>query len=298
LKAYGVLQVVPDLAFLTALVLARFLNAGAAGAVAGQIIGWVTLAAGAVLFGYRHWSRGTVDARITRKLVGYGVRSWPLVMLQFGIARIAIIVGARYVAPEELGYYVLASGIADALSLVPGLAANLVFNAVSARRAGARELAFAVMRAASTGMWLVVVPAALVGRPLFDVLFSASFAPAWTLLVILFGTSLTRGIVPIHLAMLAGQGRPELANLVQLTEFGILLLVMPLAASRFGAVGMAVAAVTASASSYLVSLTIVRRFERARILDLVGIKRHDLLHIRQRLAGMIAARRIRTDGIG
>lgn len=290
LRAYGLLQVLPEAGFLAVLVVGWAIGLGATGAVIGQVVAWATLLIGALIGGWTLWGRGAVDPGIVREVVAYGVRSWPLVMLQFGIARIALLVGARFVSAEALGYYVLASGLADALTIIPGLAAQLVFNATSGAREGVRDLAFRVIRLASWGLLVGAGVIAIIGKPFFILAFGSRFEPAWALLVILLGTTVTRGLLSLLLAFLSGRGRPGTSNYSQVTELVLLLVLVPVAASRFGATGMAAAAVAASAVGVLVASLLLTRLEGIRIGDLLLVRRDDLVAVRRRMAEMLGRR--------
>ncbi|MCC7134202.1 MAG: oligosaccharide flippase family protein [Gemmatimonadales bacterium] len=290
LRVYGLLQVLPEAGFLAVLLVGWAIGLGVAGAVIGQVVAWATLLIGALVGGWTLWGRGAVDARIVREVAAYGVRSWPLVMLQFGIARIALLVGARFVSAEALGYYVLASGLADALTIIPSLAAQLVFNATSGARDGVRDLAFRVIRLSTWGLLVGGVVIAVVGKPFFILAFGSRFEPAWALMVILLGTTVTRGVLSLQLAFLSGRGRPGKSNYSQVTELVLLLVLVPIAAGRFGATGMAAAAVAASAVGVLVASLLVTRLEGIRIGDLLLVRRDDLVAVRRRMAEMLGRR--------
>ncbi|MGE0553602.1 MAG: lipopolysaccharide biosynthesis protein [Gemmatimonadales bacterium] len=287
IRIYGALQVLPELGFLAVLVAFWLLGRDLEGALWGQVTAWAVLGVVALAANRSTLAGGRLSRRSFAEVSSYGVRAWPLVFLQFGIARVALLVGARFVEAEALGYYVLASGLADALTLFPGLVAQLVFNAAGRPGPGVRELAFRVIRLSTVALVLGATAVALVGKPLFVLAFGQPYAPAWLVLVVLLGTTVCRGTFALLIAVLSGRGRPGLSNVAQMVELTTLLVLVPIGAVRFGVVGMAGAAVVASVAGLVTAAFLVGRLEGARVTEVLLVRSEDWSVLRRRLGELV-----------
>lgn len=292
-RAYAVLQIAPELLFVLVLTGAWLTGAGLSAALAAQLLGWGSLAVFALIAAFPNWLGGSVDAAIARDVISYGLRSWPGVILSFGVVRVAVLTGARYVPPEALGHYVLAASLAEGLVLVQGILSQLVFNVISSRQPAAAQLALLVMRLSTWGLVGLVAVVATLGRPLFTLVFGSAFEPSWTILLVLLATTITRGLFRLQLGVLAGHGRPGVGNIAQGVELGSLLILIPFAATRFGVTGMAYAAVASSGAGLLTSTMTVRRMTGAPFVDMFGFRWADMARLRARL--MEIALRLRKE---
>ncbi|MEX2283736.1 MAG: oligosaccharide flippase family protein [Gemmatimonadota bacterium] len=279
---YAVIQFVPNLLFLIVLLYAALFHGALQHAIAGQQVLWASAAVIGIVYAYAQESRARPDLAVGKDMVQYAMASWPVVFLRFGTARISVVLGALYVGAHDLGQYVVAVGLAEALLIGQGALSQLLLNRVSDAGSKADDLFLRLMRLLTGGLLVAWLVTALVGKPFFLLAYGPAFAPAWSLFTLLMGMSITRGLFQIQLSYLAGRGRPALGSLAQSTEFIVLLVLIPPIAATLGVTGLAIVTIIASMAGLIVATIIVQRQTGVRLADMFLPRSEDVLMLRDR----------------
>ncbi|OLT22105.1 hypothetical protein BJF79_15180 [Actinomadura sp. CNU-125] len=212
---------------------------------------------------FRGWGRP--DARLGRRIAGYGFRGYvgqliDLLQLRFDMALLGAIAG-----PSVLGVYTVASKFAELVQL-PGLAVNYVLYpdfAKEDRATATRRTARLILPALGVSV-LAALPLALIAGTALPWVFGDVFDDAVVPTYIRLAGVVTFGVTGLVMAYLYGVGRPGAASTGQgiglLVVVALGLLLIP----SHGAVG---AAIATSVSFVATTAALLLWFRHVRNVD-------------------------------
>lgn len=179
------------------------------------------------------------DPRVARKLLGYGLKDYLGGILQHGNYRMDYYLVNGFLGPGALGFYNVATGLAELLLHLPRSVAYALFPDVSSGRVQSRRQLFRI-----GGLTLLLAGAggvvlALAAPFLVPFLYGEAFRPAVSPFLFLLPGALGLTWGMLAEVYLKGQGRPGLAAIA--TGIGFLFTVVfdLLLIPRFGVAGAA-----------------------------------------------------------
>ncbi|MEV5824239.1 polysaccharide biosynthesis C-terminal domain-containing protein [Spirillospora sp. NPDC052242] len=208
---------------------------------------------------------GRPDARLGRRIAGYGFRGYvgqliDLLQLRFDMALLGAIAG-----PSVLGVYTVASKFAELVQL-PGLAVNYVLYpdfAKDDRATATRRTARLILPVLGVSA-LAALPLALVAGTALPWVFGDVFDDAVVPTHIRLAGVVTFGVTGLVMAYLYGVGRPGAASTGQAIGLAVTVLLGVLLIPSHGATG---AAIATSVSFVATTAALLLWFRHVRDLD-------------------------------
>ena len=188
----------------------------------------------------------------------YGIKSWPQVILQFGVSRMAVLIGAQYLSSEDLGYYILASNVSESLLIVYNSANPLIFNKTSLKGAN-HLLLYRTIRFSNIFYLAAALTLTFLGKPVFLFLFGEAFAASWHLLLLLLLSVFFYGMMRLYHNYFLALNRNGTVTMIQAIQLFILTASSMLLCPEFGAIGLCVSCIITSAFGMLISMFLMNR---------------------------------------
>lgn len=229
----------------------------------------------------------TPAAHLGRHLASYGLRGWGAVVGNLVVWRLDQVVMVALVTPEQLGYYVVAVSFAEISGMVVNSVRNVLFTE-SAHRDD-REL---IARAGRLMVVMVVAAAAvgvLLAEPVMMLLFGADFGPSVRLAQVLVLASIPFCVDQVIAAGIYAEGHPGKRSISQITSAAVTVGLLLLLAPRMGAMGAAVATLSAYCVACLISLATYRRITGLPVRRMLVLERADVHWVREK-AGRVTAK--------
>ncbi len=265
-------------------------------AVAAHLISWLAACALSWHFVRAALRGGQWSWDLARRLLKYAMQCWPTVIVAVGTARLATLMGVVFVGPLEIGYFILAINVAEALFSMLSPVSQVLFTHVSANEGTSFGIAARALRLAVLIFSIVTLLYLAVGKPVFLFVLGGDALPAWRLSLILLAAGMMHALARIMASIAAGIGRPEL-NLVALgSEVGILIVAIPALAEQYGIVGLAVCSTAGATVAALIGTAQVCRIMKVTPAVLWIVTRDDVLYLGKRLQDTALAlyRRLRS----
>ncbi len=223
-------------------------------AVVAQVSVWV-----AALFFHAWVMRGELrgghfQPHLAKKMVRYGLMTWPQVILGVGAARLAILLGANYLDQTNIGLFIVGMNISEAIFGFHGSLGQLVLSRLSEEETGAYRVTQQAMRLSVILLVSISLIYLGVGKPLLVLIFGNEYTASWNLSLILLVTGGTHSLGRLSANVLAGLGKPIRNSLTLTCEVLCLLILIPWLTKSQGAAGLALASAISAALSLLVSL--------------------------------------------
>lgn len=268
-----------------------------AAAIGAHLTCWAVAVALGWLFTRPATAGGHWQPDLARLMTTYGLASWPTIILAVGAARLATLLGVSYVGVLEIGYFILAVNVTEALFTIFSPTSQLLFTQVSAREAASFGVARRAARLSTPIFLGVAVLYAGLGKPVFVFALGDDAVPAWPLSLILLLAATMHALTRITASINAGLGRPHL-NLIALgCEVATLLVLLPLLAPGLGATGLALASVASAAVGLVVGTVQVCSTMRVTPRGLWVPSPEDIAFLRRRLGeGLRELRRTSYGG--
>ncbi|MCE7041965.1 lipopolysaccharide biosynthesis protein [Dyadobacter sp. CY312] len=255
-QAYSLTQIIP-LLIQTLILLSAFWQAATMKTVViAQISYWLsTVIIGFTLTGFPNFQLG-FDRGLLHTYINLSLSLWPLVVFQFGMARLPVLIGSQYLDSPRLGHYLLALNIAEAFLIVHGSIAPIVFNQKISKLAG-RETLARTIRFSNLLLLSALIMTCLIGKPIFTMLFGYEFIPSWTLLLKLFPWVMVHGMVNIFLNYLIAAERKRLVYFIQFLSFVGLIISGTILCSLYGSDGLCMAALCSSLTAFIFAYVVL-----------------------------------------
>lgn len=197
------------LAVIALLVAAALLGFGAQGLVAATVVAWSL--AGAVL-AWTLWRRGRGTLRFSLRLfqagLRYAARAYVVAMLSFLVLRANVFVVQRAAGERELGYFSIATQVADVLAILPASVGLVLFPALVRVPQGSFAAATRATLAVGAVLTVASVAAGIVAEPAIALLFGPTFEPAAAILWWMLPGVVALGMTSVLSQYLAALGIP------------------------------------------------------------------------------------------
>jgi len=221
------------------------------------------------------------QAHLTRHLASYGLRGWGAVVGNLVVWRLDQVVMVALVTPAQLGYYVVAASFAEISGMVVNSVRNVLFTESAHRddreliaRAG-RLMVVMVAGAAAVGV--------LLAEPVMMLLFGADFGPSVRLAQVLVLASIPFCVDQVIAAGIYAEGHPGKRSISQVTSAAVTVGLLLLLAPRMGAMGAAVATLSAYCVACLISLVTYRRITGLPVRRMLVLERADVHWVREKV---------------
>jgi O-antigen/teichoic acid export membrane protein len=238
--SFGFMQPLNATLILLFMLVAASVHAGPNGFLAASAAGWIAAVAVMLWLLYRQTSGAVAFRReIFGSTFGYSTKAYLATLAGFIVLRLNVFTLHAMSGAEQVGYYSVASQIADTLGILPQSTALVLFPRLAACKTGQLKMMMrdalrigAVLALACAAVWLLASPA-------IRLAFGARFAPAVPVLRAMLPGVLLLGVMSIVSQYLAANDFPVSLVAAWLTA-GVSTAVLgrPLVA-RYGAVGAA-----------------------------------------------------------
>ena len=233
------------------------------------------------------------DRKYIKSVLSYGWKAHLGNVVGFLNHRIDILLINGYLGVGAVGLYSVGVGLVEKIWLMPDAASTILYPRVSAE-SDAQRLKQITPLVARTTIWLTGIAAillVLLCRPIILALYSTAYLRA-----VGAAQALLIGIVAMAASKplandLAGRGKPMLNTYISIvslfTNVGLNILFIP----KYGIVGAAWASTTSYSLTFLIRLVVYCRISGNRWIDVVFLKREDVLLYSARISQVI--RRLR-----
>lgn len=226
-----------------------------------QAIYWISTVLVALAFMDFRSLQFQLDRNLLSVFAKYSLKSWPQVLLQFGISRFAILIGSQNLDSKSLGYYLLASNLSEAFLVLNSAITPLVFNRISAEGPDSKLLVRS-LKFSTFSLLIAFMVTIAIGKPIFILFFGATFEPSWNLFLLLLVSVLFHGIVRIYLSYIAALGKNMVVSGIQLTELLLLLTIAGYACKAFGSAGLCYSGICASLIAVILCIIYVQKTDK------------------------------------
>jgi enterobacterial common antigen flippase len=273
MKTFSLLQPMSAVVVLPLILVAAMLHAGPSGFLVASLAGWTLTIAIMLVLLFRQ-STGATRFRpdILLTTCSYSTKVYLATLAGFIVLRMNVFILHAVAGAEQVGYYSIASQIADTLAILPQSIATVLFPRLVASRAGRFK---ATMRDAGRTALLLFAMCAIAwacATPAIHLAFGPRFAPAVPVLRAMLPGVFLLGVMSVVSQYLAASGFPVsvvvcwLASVVLGGGVGYGLI------ARSGAVG-ASEALSVTYAALLMALLFLSW--RAARLDALGRRRRD-----------------------
>ena len=261
IKKYSFTQILPLLLQTVILLIAYFQPLSLDVIILAQIIYWLsTVFIAFFLIGFKNFSL-KADKDLLLIFVKYALKSWPQVILQFGITRFAVLIGSQYLSSKNLGYYILASNLSESFLVINTSITPLLFNRISAQGSNIKLLGIS-LRLSIISFLPVLLITAVFGKPIFIFFFSSEFDQTWNLLLLLLLSILFHSLARICINYIAALGKNTIISMIQLFQLTVLFVVCTLSCPAFGVFGLCWASIAASLAGFVLCIISVQKYEK------------------------------------
>ncbi len=260
------------------------LNLGIEGAIGSWVLS-ITSVSILILW----WALKTTDKQMKfkwdalRRNFSFGMRLYPGNIAQFLNYRLDIFLVGLFLTPTEVGFYITAAILAERLWEIPHAIStallhhvassdnNETINATTARVS--RIITFAI-----GGMCLLIIA---ISYPLIYLMYGIAYLPAVPALIALMPGIWFLGVGKLLATHLSGRGHPEIGTIGAVVSLIATLILDILLIPRVGIVGAAIASSTSYTLSTLIFLIAFSYITKLKIIDIVLIRRNDLILLRR-----------------
>lgn len=260
IKAYSFTQTIPVFLQLLFIAILAYQIKTINLVLTSQIIYWLSTIMISILFIRPKIFPVHFDLKILKAFGKYAIKSWPQVILQFGIARFAVLAGAQFLSSQDLGFYLLASNLSESFLLLTTSLMPIVFNQV-ASRGSSPELLGRSLLVSNLSILFAFTASLFFAKPALLIVFGNEFAPSGDLLILLLISVLFQGMIRILSTYFAALSQNGIINLIQLLQLVLLIVTSYLICPVTGPDGLCYAAIVASVSGCVASLIAYRRIE-------------------------------------
>ena len=276
IKAYSLTQI-PPLFLQTIIITALyFLPKSLYSVIWAQIIYWIsTIAVAFIFIDFKNF-KYEFNKELFLIFARYSLKAWPQVILQFGIARFAVLIGSQYLSSINLGYYILASNLSESFLVINTSLTPLLFNRIASQGSNSNLLGIS-LRFSIISLFPVFMITYLLGKPVFIYFFGIEFAQTWNLLLLLLISVLFHSLGKICSNYLAARGKNIIVSGIQLLQIAILFTICLFACPLFGVSGLCYASICASLTGLILYLICLQKHEKEhfKILSLFKITKDD-----------------------
>ena len=209
IKTYSLMQPLSAIIVLPFILVAALLGCGPAGFLTASLLAW-TLTIGIMVYLLLRQSNGVGGFRpdVFMTASRYSTKVYFATLAGFVVLRMNVFILHALGGAEQVGYYSIASQVADTLSILPQSIATVLFprlvtNQIGRLKATVRDAlrTAAIMSAVCAGVWLLAEPAV-------HLVFGPRFAPAVPVLRAMLPAVFLLGVMSVVSQYLAASGFP------------------------------------------------------------------------------------------
>lgn len=247
--------------------------------VIGQVATWIYLF-GFILWHLRdHLDSLRYDTAVAKRVLRFGLTSWPNLFLTVAVTRSTILLSAPYLRPEELSLLALAMQLAEGLLAPYGALGQLMLTETAQKGQDSRDTVARLMRL-STLLFAVILGVAAVGAPLVLLMAGPSYSGAYLPLLALVLVTSLHSRFRTGANVLGGLGQANAATVPLAVELVVLITLIFALGPGLGMVGIIGACILAAATSGIMMERKVRGAFSLGWRDLLWAHRADIDHLR------------------
>ncbi len=306
-RVFNVLKTIEPAAYLLGLgLLVWGLGLGVPGGLGAYFIGVVfgiagllVYAAGKIPLGFR------LNFALIREGGLYGVKCHLESAVWFLIRRSAVLLVNRFMTSADVGFYVIAISMSEALWHLPQAVSTVLFPEICAKNdeCNRKEISSRVCRNTLFILFFSAAALGLLTYLLVIVLYGPQFLPSVKAVWILLPGSVLLCTYPILGAYMRGINRPLVPGYIACVMFACTVVFNIFFIPRFGIYGAALATSGTYAAGFVVMTCIYGKMTGEKFVSFLIIRREDIRYyrrffaetIRPRLAKLILSRNDKTD---
>jgi enterobacterial common antigen flippase len=262
--AFNVIEVVANVGVTAALVLGGLASFGAKGFLIVSSSAW---SAASLVVLTHLWRQGRVRIAFSRDVFAtgfrYAAKAYLVTALGFLVLRANVFVLQHYFGSRELGFYSIAAQVGDAIAILPGSVALVLFPRLVKDPAG--RWRSTVRTACVVGVLLAVACgiAAAVAGPFIRLAFGQAFAPAAAVLRLLLPGVFALGVSTVLSQYLAAIGIPRVLVGVWVVTLAAVLSLGAVLVPHHAGAGAAAALSCAYGGALLMIVCVAYRYRRS-----------------------------------
>lgn len=225
----------------------------------------------------------TFDARLFRRMLAFGFRSYVACALAFLIIRSDMLLVNYFLGTAQAGVYAVAVNLADLLLVFPTAVGTMLFPRISAQPADDGVLTAAACRHTLAGMAVLCLGAGVLAGPLVHIVYGRAFEGAAVPFVLLLPGVLALSLETIFMNDLAGRGLPPVVIVVPGVGLAINVLLNFIFIPRFGLSAAAIASSIAYGAMLVIAWTAFARRTATPVAACSLITGGDVKALAQRL---------------
>ncbi|HEV7381203.1 MAG TPA: hypothetical protein VGN64_15505, partial [Dyadobacter sp.] len=245
-----------------------------------QIAYWCVMAATGIINSVTMKYHPIIDPALFTVFSKLAVNMFPLILLQYGLARFAVLAGSHYLAPADLGHFIVASNLAEALSIVYTSLSPIIFSQSLQQRSDINPL-FQTIRFSNMAMVLILLIMLSAGKPIFLYIFGNSYEQSWPLLMLTFPGVVMHGISVLLINYLIASEMTSRVLFVYLTGLFVLISSSTILCPAYGGPGLCSALALSSLTTLVTSSLLIKRKSNYCIYSLFIPKQEDWLIIKK-----------------
>lgn len=266
-KQYGVLQAGAMLPFVLICSALALIGWKMQAAVTAQIATWVLLSI-YLVWHLRPWlAKMRWDGDIARRMIHFGLKASPNVVLLIGVAKFGTLLGARYVDPAQLSLLVLGSTIVDALLSPYNAIGQLILTRSTGNEESKGKTVLEFLRLSILLFLVLTLVVGLLGPLLIPLVFGRDFGGTYPFLMVF----LIIGFMHAHFKTLsnffAGRGRPNIAAIGLVIELGIIVGGLLLFGSQLRSWAMPVVGLAGAIFGWVMAMWSMHKLTGCRLRD-------------------------------
>jgi O-antigen/teichoic acid export membrane protein len=214
---------------------------------------------------------------LSKSTAKYGFKAYFGNLAQFLNYRLDFLLISAFLAPNAVGFYAIAVGMAETIWILPGAIATVLFPRVSSLNdTDANSLTPRIARHTYFIIFVFVLLLFFLAKPLINIFFGTAFLPSVRPLLLLLPGIIALAGSKTLTADLAGRGKPQIGAFAAFTSLAINVPLNLYLIPKWGISGAAFASSVAYISANLVIIFAFRHITRISLFDILIIKMKDL----------------------
>jgi O-antigen/teichoic acid export membrane protein len=235
-------QVLGNLLVLLGIVAAGFAGAGPFGFLLGLAMVWSLTAAALGWVLWRHSAgKAWPSLRVFKRGIGYTTKVYIVTLLGALLLKSGVFFVREISGTTSLGYYSIASQLADVIAILPSSVALVLFPELLRRRMSRWRTARQSFAIVAGLLLLGCILAAWLARPGIELVFGSRFAAAVPIFLWMLPSAFFLGSTSILSKYLAASGYPRALVAIWALVFLVMLALSALLVPKYGGVGAAAA---------------------------------------------------------
>jgi len=220
--------------------------------------------------------RFSLNKKLAKESFLYGGKVYVANALSFLNYRSDMFFLAFFLTPAAVGFYSLATGIAEQLFMIPGALATVLFPRVSSiSNSEANDFTPKIVRHTFFIMLILSLLLSFLARPLVIIIFGLDFLPSVIPLILLLPGIIAFGVGGVLAADLGGRGKPQFAVYSSLGCLIIDTILNFILIPRWGVSGASIASSISYSVDTLMMLIAFLKVSKKSLVEVLLIKKED-----------------------